>query len=147
MLKSIRYALAAICLAASVGCLGLWWRSYTANVRFIGPSYFTASPAQMLEAFDGRCIVTYARSKLPYHHWERLPEGSDDRLQSLKRYMDKRKMFGPVGSGFYFPLWYPALVFALAAVAAIRIVRQFTLRSALVGMSVVAALLGMVVAL
>jgi hypothetical protein len=35
---------------------------------------------------------------------------------------------------------------ALAAVAAIR-VRRFTLRSALVGMSVCAALLGMVVAL
>ena len=47
---------------------------------------------------------------------------------------------------FSFPLWYPALVFALAAVAAIRI-RRFTLRSALVGMSVVAPLLGMVVAL
>ncbi|WP_172991951.1 hypothetical protein [Lacipirellula parvula] len=45
------------------------------------------------------------------------------------------------------PLWYPALVFALATVAAIRIGRQFTLRSALVGMSVVAALLGMAVTL
>jgi hypothetical protein len=47
----------------------------------------------------------------------------------------------------YFPIWFPALVFALAAGAAIRLGRQFTLRSALVGMSVVAALLGMVVAL
>ncbi|BBO32812.1 hypothetical protein PLANPX_2424 [Lacipirellula parvula] len=27
MLKTTRYALAAICLAASVGCLGLWWRT------------------------------------------------------------------------------------------------------------------------
>ena len=46
----------------------------------------------------------------------------------------------------YFPTWYPALVFALAAVAAIRM-RRFTLRSAIVGTSVVALLLGMVVVL
>ncbi|WP_152101008.1 hypothetical protein [Lacipirellula parvula] len=47
----------------------------------------------------------------------------------------------------HFPLWYPALVFALAALSAVRLGRRFTLRSALVGTSVVAALLGMVVAL
>ncbi|WP_152099414.1 hypothetical protein [Lacipirellula parvula] len=55
--------------------------------------------------------------------------------------------FGLVRNNLLFPLWYPALVFALAAVAAIRVGRQFTLRSALVGMSVAAALLGMAVAL
>jgi hypothetical protein len=47
----------------------------------------------------------------------------------------------------YFPLWYPALVFALALAAVLRFRRQFSIRSALVAASVVAALLGIVVAL
>lgn len=46
-----------------------------------------------------------------------------------------------------FPLWYAALVFALAGVAALRLSRRFTLRSATIATTVVAGLLGMVVAL
>jgi hypothetical protein len=61
--------------------------------------------------------------------------------------IESKGRFGAVDDAIYFPLWYATLVFALAAVAAIRIGRQFTLRSALAGMSVVAALLGMVAAL
>jgi hypothetical protein len=55
--------------------------------------------------------------------------------------------FGTMGPSVYFPLWYPALIFALAGVAALRFRRQFTIRSALIAVTVVAALLGMVVAL
>jgi hypothetical protein len=55
--------------------------------------------------------------------------------------------FGRFRRSLFFPLWYPALVFALAGVAALRFRRQFSIRSALVAVSVVAALLGMVVAL
>ena len=51
------------------------------------------------------------------------------------------------GMAIYFPLWYPALIFALAGVAVLRFRRQFSIRSALVCLTVVAALLGMVVAL
>lgn len=47
----------------------------------------------------------------------------------------------------YFPLWYPALILALAGVAALRFRRQFSIRWALITVSVVAALLGIVVAL
>ena len=47
----------------------------------------------------------------------------------------------------YFPHWYPALVFALAGIVALRFRRQFSIRSALVGTAVVAALIGTVVAL
>jgi hypothetical protein len=47
----------------------------------------------------------------------------------------------------HFPLWYPALIFALAGVAAMRLGRRFTLRSAIIATTVVAGLLGMVVAL
>jgi hypothetical protein len=60
------------------------------------------------------------------------------------------KSQGPFATGarsVYFPLWHPALVFALAGVAAIRFRRQFSIRAALVAVAVVAALLGMVAAL
>jgi hypothetical protein len=49
--------------------------------------------------------------------------------------------------GMIFPLWYPALVFALADVGILRVRRHFSIRSALIAVSVVAVLLGMVVAL
>jgi hypothetical protein len=55
--------------------------------------------------------------------------------------------FGRNSDSIYFPLWYPTLVFALAAVAAIRVGRRFTLRSTLIATAIVAALLGMVAAL
>jgi hypothetical protein len=55
--------------------------------------------------------------------------------------------FGRNSDSIYFPLWYPALVFALAGVGVIRFRRQFSIRSALVEVTVVAALLGMAAAL
>jgi hypothetical protein len=39
MAKLIRYTLAAICLAASVGCMALWWRSLTTLDRTTGPCF------------------------------------------------------------------------------------------------------------
>jgi hypothetical protein len=42
-----------------------------------------------------------------------------------------------------FPLWYPALIFALAGVGVLRLGRRFTLRSAIIATTVVAGLLGM----
>jgi hypothetical protein len=45
------------------------------------------------------------------------------------------------------PLWYPALIFALAGVASLTLGRRFTLRSAIIATTVVAGLLGMAVAL
>ncbi|MBA4107739.1 MAG: hypothetical protein C0485_18555 [Pirellula sp.] len=51
------------------------------------------------------------------------------------------------GLGIYFPLWYPALVFALAGVGVLSFRRRFSIRSALICLTVVAALLGIVVAL
>ncbi|WP_145434263.1 hypothetical protein [Lacipirellula limnantheis] len=41
------------------------------------------------------------------------------------------------------PLWYPALIFALAGVGVICFRRQFSIRSALIAFAVVAALLAM----
>jgi hypothetical protein len=42
----------------------------------------------------------------------------------------------------YFPLWSPALIFALAGVVALRLSGRFTIRSALIATTVVAVLLG-----
>ncbi|QDT75734.1 hypothetical protein [Lacipirellula limnantheis] len=47
----------------------------------------------------------------------------------------------------FFPLWYPALVFALAGVGVLRFRRQFSIRSALICVSIVAVLLAMAVTL
>jgi hypothetical protein len=62
-------------------------------------------------------------------------------------YIKEHGLFGHTAIGYYFPLWYPALIFALAGVAALRFRRQFSIRSALVCLTVVAALLGMAVTL
>ena len=56
-------------------------------------------------------------------------------------------MFSLRGRTVKFPLWYPALIFALAGVGVLRFRRQFSIRTALICVSVVAVLLGMVVAL
>jgi hypothetical protein len=47
----------------------------------------------------------------------------------------------------YLPLWYPALIFALAGVGALRLGHRFTLRSAIIATTVVAGLLGVAVIL
>ncbi|WP_145431820.1 hypothetical protein [Lacipirellula limnantheis] len=56
------------------------------------------------------------------------------------------RCFGEVRHFKFCPLWYPALVFALAAVGILQIPR-FTIRSALIATTIIAALLGMVVVL
>ena len=55
--------------------------------------------------------------------------------------------YGASGAAVYFPLWYPALIFALAGVGVLRLGRRFTLRTAIIATAVVAGLLGMAVVL
>jgi hypothetical protein len=148
MLKAIRYTLAAMCLAASLGCLALWWRStlYLDNALVI-----TRSVVVQLTSFQGSCRIfinanrpnSAAAFQLKVNSLE-VDYPLSPGIRSTPK--DTRQFRANAGSA-KFPLWYAALVFALAAVAAIRIGRQFTLRSALAGMSVVAILLGMVVAM
>ena len=68
------------------------------------------------------------------------------RLESVIENLNNEP-FGRLRHEFYFPLWYPALIFALAGVGVLRFRRQFSIRSAFIAVSIVAALLGMVVAL
>ncbi|BBO31588.1 hypothetical protein [Lacipirellula parvula] len=137
MLKAIRYALAAIFLAASVGCLALWQFD---GVKPRTLAISSATHEVRLEAWRGKGMISMLsvrQTAVPVYR------------QAVLRYLlaNSSGRVGYRNRGIHFPLWYAALVFAVAAVAAIRIGRQFTLRSALVGMSVVAVLLGMVATL
>ena len=151
----LRYALATFCFAASVGCLALWWRSMSkwevhnlrlptssARVLNINSYYGTVSIALLPEDFSRHLTFNAGENRAYYDLGQREIH---DGLLSLHQ---RHGMFGPASrTGGYFPLWYPALIFALAGVGVLRFRRQFSIRSALVCLTVVAALLGMVVAL
>jgi hypothetical protein len=141
-MKYIRYTLAALCLASSVGCLALWWWSLSSGDQFLGPRYFSSPQAIYLEVADGIVIVqTIYRSGPPLAGFERAIRMWPSPLQ-----LEGGGVFGKIGDTIYFPLWYPALVFALAGVGILRFGR-FTIRSALIVTTIVAVLLGMVVVL
>ncbi|WP_145430030.1 hypothetical protein [Lacipirellula limnantheis] len=71
----------------------------------------------------------------------------DSVLSQFNEELNRQGMVGRYRSAVYFPLWYPALIFALAGVGTLRLGRRFTIRSAIVATTVVAGLLGMAVAL
>jgi hypothetical protein len=152
MAKFIRYTLATICIAASVGCLALWWRSYTISDVAVGPS---PTPEHIIHfsAFRGSFALGHLAPPIPakappissWHY-------SGERISDDFELFDSRRRpivnFGRTnGGGYYFPLWYPALILAIVGVAALRLGRRFTLRSAIIATTVVAGLLGMAVGL
>jgi hypothetical protein len=137
MAKFIRYLLATVCFAASVGCLALWGWSHFSTRPATVAEYALAKDELSLTAFAGTGVIIVVSPTATLR-------------ESFVEWMVRDSnfgMFGQFGRSVYFPLWYPALVFALAGVAALRFRRQFSIRSALITVSVVAALLGMVVAL
>jgi hypothetical protein len=146
MMSFIRYSLATICFAASVGCLALWWRSITTYDSVAGP------------ILSGFLLVSHGGSAwlcslYPASHesvaWEHisfeLPRPGE------AYYVETKGGFQLVSSDKYLalllPLWYASLVFALAGVGVLRFRRQFSIRSALICVSVVALLLGLAVIL
>ena len=152
MAKIIRYALATIFFTASVACLVLWWRGYTIRAMTFGPSP-RRPHAFYLETFRGSIVSAYLSPVISANAPAMQAWGySAEPIPSDFEFIDARRTpvanFGRTTTGgYYFPLWYAALIFALAGVAAIRVSRQFTLQSALVGMTVVAALMGLATAL
>jgi hypothetical protein len=147
MLTYLRYALSTFCFAASVGCLALWWRSMTFLDRVVGPAY--PSYGLQAESFHGTAAATWIADdagQLAVKGWVRLPPVAGQPWLTLLAIED-RGFFGVnrEWQTAFFPLWYPALIFALAGVAALRLGRRFTLRSAIIAMTVVAGLLGMAV--
>ena len=99
---------------------------------------------------DGGSNIVVSRASLATWQYRSSPldpltvADLDDRLEgrqfAMTRFTDHRIYV-------HFPLWYPALIFTLAGVATLRLGRRFTLRSAIIATTVVAGLLGMVVAL
>lgn len=144
MAKFIRYALTSFCFAVSVSCLALWWRSNSTSDRFIGPTYLNPSYALYFEVSDGS--VTFEAinfAGVPLYAFERV-EHRPLRAPPLK--FGGKDAFGANDNAIYFPLWYSALAFTLVGVGVLCFRRQFSILSALIWVSVVAALLGMVVA-
>ena len=150
----IRYSVATVCFAASVGCLLLWWRSYSISYRAEGPNYAAPDFSVVLEAYYGRGIALLGVSNdIPLQIWSLRSTADDRRLKQMRDIFTNSHSFALLPTGgkaslsFHFPLWYPALIFALAGVASLRLGRRFTLRSALIATTVVAGLLGMAVIL
>jgi hypothetical protein len=145
MAKFIRYALAFVFFAASVGCLAFWWRSMTYLDRAQGP--IIASWVLDIASFHGIAEVGWGNDdtgQIATAGWVRPPPTAE-RLEFDLLDKKKKGIFGYSDEfeTLFFPHWYPALIFALAGVAALRFRRQFSIRAALITVSVVAALLGM----
>ncbi|QDT74030.1 hypothetical protein [Lacipirellula limnantheis] len=143
MAKIIRYALATFCFAVSVGCLALWigGNEYTAGVC---PFSWCAR----LDGSGGLGCISIEPSPFDEKQLLYISVENTSRKMWFEDYMIAKGRFGAVDTAtVFFPLWYPALVFALAGVGVIRFRRQFSIRSALIVFAVVAALLAMPLAL
>jgi hypothetical protein len=144
MLTYLRYALATFCFAASVGCLALWWHwDKLLVVDYFGIKHQIGAAAE------------YGISSF-YVFEEGIPRQTTKwRVAAIKGWelpwfynaITREGLFGRDDNGVYFPLRYAALVSALAGVAALRLGRRFTLRSAIIATTVLAGLLGMAVGL
>ena len=154
MAKYVRYALAIVCFAASVGCVALWWRSKSKPDELRQSIYDLSTKTIYLQSYGGVEVASLfgrSRSHPPKDGWYFKTFERDGYLrEAFDRFdaaLKDEGTFGTMAGGVYFPLWYPALVFALAGVGVLRFRRRFTIRAALICVSVVAALLGMAVAL
>ena len=150
MAKFIRYALAAICFAASLGCLALWGWSMTHSHALLSPQFSefgTERRVVIVESSDGLIEVSFAGSNGYRHSWEfrSVVRKNVDTFATPHR--PRTEFFGRRARGFYFPSWFAAIIFALAGVGVLRLGRRFTIRSAIIATTVVAALLGMAVIL
>ncbi|QDT74521.1 hypothetical protein [Lacipirellula limnantheis] len=159
MAKYVRYALASVCFAASVACLALWWRSMTRWDALYLPNNFPAKHRLSLSSVQGmleaKCIELGPSYSGEWAHYS-----SPTEIAAYYMYPDihTRESFGGWDARkagvtktraifIWFPHWYAALIFALLGVGVLRFRRQFSIRSAMICLTVVAALLGMAVVL
>ena len=144
LVSFIRYSLATFCFAASVGCLALWGWSMTNREVFVGPNANSTNVGVQIEFSSGRALAAIVEAApAAFNEWHHF---SFKTLEPISDPLAPDRQFYWTGRIVEFPLWYPAIVFVLAGVAALRVGR-FTIRSALIATTMVAALLGMVVAL
>ncbi|MBL9162088.1 MAG: hypothetical protein JNL18_05020 [Planctomycetaceae bacterium] len=146
MAKYVRYVLAFICFAASVGCLALWGWSYIVYVRINHQSPINFGSIHFA-AFRGSVCIGPMNAPQVGMAWRHEPIVVPKSIHNSAEARFGPSQFGRYRSDYYFPLWYPALVFALAGIASLRLGRRFTLRSAIIATTIVAGLLGMAVIL
>lgn len=153
-MPKLRYAIAALFFAASVGCWALWWRSMTTRDVIVGPGFVILNHGLALEASQGigsiHLLPARFMRQLQWHRqsrdvkaWERDAKNRSVAEHGYFYVLEH----GDDGMSVRFPLWYASLAFALVGMGVLRLRRQFSIRSALIGLAVVAALLGMVVAI
>ncbi len=148
MLTYIRYMLATVCFAASVGCMALWGWSFHQQITC---QLQNATTHTIIEARGGYLVISAlpmmmpSLGTLPFVRWSIDERLAEDRYLEIA--IEESGRFGVHRSFPHFPLWYPALIFTLAGVGVLRFSRQFSIRSALVATAVVATLIGMAVVL
>jgi hypothetical protein len=147
MLTYLRYALATICFALSLMCLGLWWRSYSFIEQVDWKSDFHGEFVCALCGFGGGELYYFGPGEHRVKVRWQVHSTVVNRDRVIMHEHSNRTLFGANSESVWFPLWYPALVFTLAGVGILRLGRRFTLRSAIIATTVVAGLLGVVVTL
>ena len=135
MLTYLRYALATLCFAASVGCLLLWLQSELNRT-----TYF-------FDIEGGEAIFEVRQWTAALDYQDAIRFGEVWRDVGIAENRSQFEAGAAEGLFARFPLWYAALVFALAGVGFLYLGPRFTIRSALVATTVVAALIGMAVIL
>jgi hypothetical protein len=147
MATFIRYALATVCIATSVGCWALWWRTAFCGDFIAISDKRTPFGILEIELHSGEGFVTFRqdnRIRPATGMWANSRELIRDEIREYQLSKSRGEASRWYSDKTHFPLWYAGLLFALAAVAAMSIGR-FTLRSVLICMTVVAALLGILV--
>ena len=195
MLTYLRYALTAVCFAASVGCLALWGWSVANQDQFLASRLHLTKGSVVFQVHRGKTVTAFTQRRvmLSKPGYESLPPIGGSSLfgntpinnqnlsvltQPLRQrrgdfwylveHLDKHPLILMLGEGhagqaksansdrsfgqyryrwFWFPTLYPALIFALAGVGVLRFRSQFSIRSAMICLTAVAALLGMAVVL
>ena len=149
MLKFIRYALATVCFAASVGCLALWgWTAAFRDQEFRA-TYYAATRTPFVAVACGQFHAGLGSGKAPPPgdgpgisvHWREMGAGPKAFYQTV---VEKSGQFSTYYKSILFPTWFLAIVLLTASIALVTITR-FSLRSALIAMTVVAGMLGMAV--
>lgn len=145
MFKFVPYALATVCFAASTGGLALWGLNLSRTEQV---DYFmlpAANGTLKVQTCDGTAVVWLEENR-QQGGWHVSPLNSIAKVNFAERLREHGR-FGKINSAMYFPLWYPPLGFASAAIGFLRLGRRFTLRSAIIATTVVAGLLGITVAM
>ena len=146
VLTYLRYALATCCFAASVGGLALWSLSESRRVIFRTPhppdrkGVICESGYATMFRYQGSGGGQFSSVYVTEPRNAYYDANLQTKLGELGR-------FGASETELHFPLWYPALIFALAGIASLRLGRRFTIRSAIIATTVVAGMLGVAVGL